>query len=115
MILSFHPKRGAMPKWPGKGPGSYPYVGRSFDVDTRANRANKSPASLPAHGADGRLTDDARRLVELCARDGDLLPADKATAEFCGVAFVALEQDADGEWAPAKSADARAKSPKAGE
>lgn len=100
-VLLFHPKRGSLPKWPGKGQGSYPYVGREFDAATRQNRATKEPASVMALDASGKWTDEAKRLGgDLCRRDGDLLPANRETAAFCGVPFVELEQDADGEWGP---------------
>ena len=105
LVLLFHPKRGSLPKWPNKGQGSYPYVGREFDAATRQNRATKEPASVLAIDArTGKPTDEAKRLGnDLCRRDGDLLPADKATAEFVGVPFVELEQDSDGEWGPRAS------------
>lgn len=102
MILSFVPRRDCLPKWPGKGQGTYPYIGRTFDPATRQNVADSEPAKCVAFGKDGKLTADARRLVfDFCKRDGDLLPADQKTAEFCGVEFVPMKRAADGEWDPA--------------
>lgn len=103
-----------MPKWPGRGAGSYPYVGRTFDTESRTNRADDVPAEVTLYvPGTTTLTVEARRLAhELCKRDGDLLPADAETAKFCSVPFVALERGADGEWGPRS---APVKSSKGGE
>ena len=109
MILSFVPRRECVPKWPGKGQGTYPYIGRSFDPATRKNVADAEPAKVVAHNASGKLTEEARRCVfDFCKRDGDLLPANEETAAFCGVAFVPVKRAKDGEWdlVPAKTTKA---------
>lgn len=99
MILSFVPRRECLPKWPGKGSGTYPYIGRHFDAATRRNVADEKPVQIVAYGGDGKLTPEATRAVfDFCKRDGDLLPADEKTAAFCGVAFVPVKRAADGEW-----------------
>jgi hypothetical protein len=111
MKLSFVPRRDCVPKWPGKGQGTYPYIGRTFDPATRKNVADKEPAKVVAYNAAGKLTEEARRCVfDFCKRDGDLLPADGDTAQFCGVPFVPIKRANDGEWdqvpaAPPKKAE----------
>ncbi len=116
MILSFVPRRECVAKWPGKGPGAYPYIGRTFDPKTRRNVADAEPAKVVAHDADGKLTLEARRIVfDFCKRDGDLIPANHKTAEFCGVPFVLMRRAEDGEWDPAPNTTESAKGSKAAE
>jgi hypothetical protein len=69
------------------------YVGRTFDAKTRGNPATKEAFEIDSD------SDAGRRLAKLCRRDACLWPADKATAEACGVEFVELEFR-DGVWAP---------------
>lgn len=101
MKLSFYPKSGTSPQWPGKGQGDYAHAGRTFDAETRANVPHAEPFTVESHDARGNMTREAHVFaVELCKRDGDVHPADKATADFCGVPFVEMAQDEDGEWIP---------------
>jgi hypothetical protein len=96
--LRFVPKGDALCALPIYQDGAYPFVGRSFDADSRANKAHAEPAVITAYKADGRtLTDEASRCIELAVRDGDLLPFDAETAAFCGLPFKAVEH-VDGEW-----------------
>lgn len=95
MKLRFVPKPGAMPRFPKRGAGDYPYVGRRYNADKRDHETTGGPAVVVAGDEDGK------RLVELCKRDGDLLPFDKETADYCGVPFVELTCESDG-WIPAK-------------
>ena len=92
MRLRFHPHGAASVKWPGRGAGAYPYFGRSFDAKTRQNRATEEPGEVVADSPEGR------RMVQLCKRDDALLPADEATAKFCGVRFSKVKRDAEGNW-----------------
>jgi hypothetical protein len=99
MKLSFVPRRNCVPKWPGKGAGTYPYIGRKFDAATRQNIADDQPAKVEADTDPRKLSPEARRLVfDFCKRDGDLLPFDAVTAAFCDVPFRAVERGDDGEW-----------------
>lgn len=83
-----------MPKWPRRGAGDYPYIGRRFNVEKSDHETTEEPAEVLAGSK------EAARFIELCVRDGDLLPADEATARVCGVSFVPLKR-IDGEWVPA--------------
>jgi hypothetical protein len=87
MRLSFYPRGDASPTWPGKGKGDYAHAGRTFNPETRENVVDDKPFEVESHDGKGQLTIEAQRFRELCVRDGDVLPADKATAEFCGVPF----------------------------
>lgn len=109
MKLSFVPRRGSMPKWPGKGSGTYPYIGRHFDTATRQNVADDGPIECVAK-RDGKMTDEGRRLAyDFCKRDGDLLPADAETAAFCGVDFLPVRRvDGEGWETFAPKADGKA-------
>jgi len=92
MKLKFHPNGAQLPRWPGRfATESYGFVGREFDPKSRANVATVDPAVVDSATAEGR------RLVTLCRRDGALLPADEATAAFCGVKFRSIER-VDGAW-----------------
>ena len=90
--------------WPGlkKSGQMYQYVGRKFDTTTRIHRALPDPVAVDSASVDGR------RLAEICRRDYDLWPADKATAEFCGRPFVELSRGDDGEWRPKPAAPVKA-------
>ena len=57
------------------------------------------------------LRDIDRRMLKRVRRDRDMWPGDEATAAACGVPFVPLRFDDDGEWvpAPAKPASRKAK------
>ena len=99
MQLRFVPKRGASPKWPGRGTGSYPFAGRTFDAETRVNKADVEPFAVAVPSL------EANRFRELCVRDGDVFPADEATAAFCGVPFVRVERVDDSGWMPAAATE----------
>jgi hypothetical protein len=71
-------------------------VGRSWSPATgpgspSENRATKEPFEISS-------TDQAAPHLARQCQKGGLWAADKATAEFCGVEFVNVTQDADGEW-----------------
>ena len=100
MRLRFVPRPGALPRWPGKRSGDYPYVGRRFNAQAMKHETTEDPAEVLAG------TKESARLIELCKRDGDLLPFDAETARACDAPFVPLTRK-DGEWVPAS-----AKSPK---
>jgi hypothetical protein len=78
-------------------PGVYPQVGQALPRVGRVQgsdgvlRATKDPFEVDAD------SDAGRRLIKLVRRDQSLWPADKATAEACGVEFVELEYK-DDEW-----------------
>ena len=95
MRLRFVPPPGRMPRFPKRGQGDYPYVGRRYNAETRNHEPTEAPAEVVPDG------DEARRLIELCKRDGDLLPFDAETARAIGVPFVPLTREGDG-WVPAK-------------
>ncbi len=96
MELSFKAAPGRCAHWPGlKATGqSVVYVGRSMvagDADkgiAASHPESKEPARVDSDSEDGR------RFVKLCKR-GDLLPADKATADFCGVSIAEEPKKAD--------------------
>lgn len=110
MQLSFYAKPGHCVHWPGlKATGqAVDYVGRDLvrgDKDkgfAAAHPASKEPVKVDA------ASDEARRFIKVCRRDAALWPADKATAEACGVAFVEVALSADdGEWHPKPAAFAK--------
>jgi hypothetical protein len=94
--LSFLAREDQLVRVPGIGRGAVgqpvPYVGRVFDAKTRGYPATEEPYVVDAD------SDSGRRLAELCRRDQSLWPANKETAEACGVEFVAVSFDA-GVWA----------------
>lgn len=98
MRLKFYPNGTAMPKWPNRGRGDYPYMGRQWDADTRQNKATEDPCEV----ASG--TPEARRAIQY-AKDGALLCADEGTAAACGLVYVECEQDSDGNWCAAKDGE----------
>jgi len=105
MKLRFHPRDDLLVRVPGFVPRvGQPdqYVGRRFDAEKHGH-----PASPTAYEVDAD-SDAGRRLAKLCRRDNALWPADKATADFCGVTFVPVEFQ-DGVFVP-KSAGAQAHS-----
>lgn len=89
--------------WPGaKNVGQlYQYVGRRFDLESRVHRAVADPVEVDSETRNGK------RLAKLCRRDGSLWPADAETAKFCGVPFVELSQDSNGEWVPKTTSHSR--------
>jgi len=104
MQLAFYARAGHSVAWPNSAATGQPrrYVGRTFvpslDKETAgAFRADKEAAVVKAKDA------DAKDLMRACAKGG-LWPADEATAKACGVDFVKVEADADGEWVAAKAA-----------
>lgn len=90
-------------------PGVYPQIGQALP---RVGRQLASDGSLPAtkeaYVTDSN-SDEARRLIKLTRREGALWPADKETADACGLPFVELTFK-DGVWAqkPAPSVSKRA-------
>lgn len=96
MQLKFYAREDQLVRMPGVGRGApgqpVPYVGRAFDAKTRGYPATEEPYAVDAD------SDSGRRLAELCRRDQSLWPADKETAEACGVEFVVVAFDG-GVWA----------------
>jgi hypothetical protein len=80
-------------------PGVYPAIGQALPRVGREQgsdgvlRATKEPFEADSD------SDAGRRLIKLVRRDQSLWPADKVTAEACGVEFIELTQR-DGEWVP---------------
>jgi len=110
-MLKFHAKPGLSTPWPNSHVGGQArrLVGRTFVAPK-----DGVPASYPASNEPDQLNDDdedARHLVRKCSR-GELWPADKYTADVCGVAFVELAKGADGEWFPKPSKPASASASK---
>lgn len=98
MQLKFFARGDLLVTVPGFSPvvGQAPaYVGREFK---RIDGVAVHPATRDPFTVDSD-TPEGRRLVKLAKRDASLWPADKATAEHCGLPFVALAFD-DGEWIP---------------
>ena len=73
------------------------YVGREWEDARHAFVASKEPYRVDSASEDGR------RLLKLVRREASLLPGDQATAEACGLDFVA-HQNVDGEWVPSAPA-----------
>lgn len=100
-MLKFHAKPGGMTAWPNShfGGQSRRYVGREFkrlDDKTVAYPAKVEPDQVADNDA------DAQHLIRKVVR-GELYAADQHTADACGVAFMPLESDQDGEWFPKAS------------
>lgn len=95
-MLKFFPAPGALVRIPGASPSvgdAAPYVGRTLDRATRGYPATGESFDV----APG--TETARRLCKLATRDRSLIPADKATADACGLTFTPYEL-VDGEFQP---------------
>lgn len=71
------------------------YVGRYHDVESRSYPAKGS------HESFDDSTTEGRRILKVMRRESPLYPADKETADRCGVPFVELTYDC-GEWKPKK-------------
>lgn len=88
------------------------YVGRSLKKSDKPGvagvyAAEAEPVEVPEDGP------DAAHLIRQAQRGG-VWPADEATAAACGVEFVKLSRDTDGEWvATPKAAVAKKSEPKA--
>jgi hypothetical protein len=120
-MLRFHARPGHVLSWPGmKFAGQFArYVGRSTKLERDASGAVTAishPAIAEAvevdpQSKDKTLRDRAARLLRLMAIEVEkpLIPADEATAKFCGVPFVPVELH-DGEWLP-KSKSSPSKEP----
>lgn len=95
MQLKFYAREDQLVRVPGVGRGAQgspaSYVGRTFDQKTRGYPAIEDGAAIDSDSKEGK------RLAELCKRDGCLWPANKETADFCGVEFVVVEFK-DGVW-----------------
>jgi hypothetical protein len=93
--LKFNAREDQLVREPGIGRGSpgapASYVGRTFDAKTRGYPAIEDAVEVDSD------SDRGRRLAELCRRDGSLWPANRETAEFCGVEFVEVAFK-DGVW-----------------
>ncbi|HEX5076801.1 MAG TPA: hypothetical protein VFW03_26575 [Gemmatimonadaceae bacterium] len=92
MKLKFFARDDMLVTVPGSRPmrGQAPqYVGRRF-IPGDGKTSAQHPATETPYEADSE-TDEGRRLVQLTSRDSALWPADKATAEACGVEFVAID------------------------
>lgn len=99
--LKFVPRAGAHPRLPGKGRGDMPYFGRTVSVEDAAKGKPRYPATEEIASVKAG-TEEATRLIQLCKRDGDVLPADAETAKAIGAEFVPLAYDGDAqEWLPA--------------
>ena len=102
MLLKFYAKPGHVVQWPGlKMTGqAYSYVGRKM---VAGDPAKGVAASHPADEEPAVVDSDSdvgRRLAKVCRRDDALIPADEATAKFCGKGFMAVELK-DGEYVAA--------------
>jgi hypothetical protein len=107
MQLRFYARGDDLVRHPGVAPAfGQParYIGREFvtgvaERDGSGKTRTKVPSSNPAT-KEGSAFDsesaDGQAAARHC-RKGALLPADKATAEFCGVPFIAVEFS-DGVW-----------------
>jgi hypothetical protein len=106
--LSFHAKADCLVRVPGviEIIGQAPhYVGR------RLSRLSNGSFAYPAVDRPYQTeenSDVGRRLRKLASRDGSLWPADKETADACGVKFVPVEF-ANGEWVPKKTSYLKSK------
>ena len=99
MLLKFHAKPGALCPWPNSHFAGQPrrYIGRRF---VAPNAETKAPAAYPANDEPDAVDAndaDAPAIIRYC-RKGNVWPADVATAAVCGIDFVALAKDAEGEW-----------------
>lgn len=106
MKLSFYPKPGML-CWDPERPPSFSgghaagYVGRSL-VPAKKDSAGRTvePARYVANETPYEVfsaSKSGHRLAKLCRR-GELWAADAATAAFCGVSFVPLKKNDEGEW-----------------
>lgn len=108
MKLKFLARRDHKVAWPGANfPGQPPrYIGRTFQVGDGKSTAAVHPASKEPDVVDTETTEsrDVEHITRQC-RKGGIWAADEATAAACGVEFVKVSQDADGEWiaGPAKA------------
>jgi hypothetical protein len=102
MTLSFYPRGGA----PVRIPGAIQIVGEPAMYVGRTKAAiDGGRFAYPADGRPFRCkpgSATAQRLMKLLRRDQALWPADKETAEHCGVEFVPVSL-VDGEWVPSRS------------
>lgn len=110
MLLRFYARAGFIEPDP-RFPRVHGQPARRIGRDV-SGRAQSEPAEFDAETPEGRRVAfvvtrelDAKRRAEVAP----LIPADRATAEFCGLPFVPVEQGPDGEWIPkqARKADSQ--------
>ena len=111
MKLRFYPRPGMLCWDPERRPtqaGGHPagYVGRHLVRAKRDGDGNITQSAFYAANDEPyevfAASHSGRRLAKLCRR-GELWPADKETAAYCGVKFVRVEKGDGGEWVEAKS------------
>jgi hypothetical protein len=112
MLLKFHAKPGQSCAWPNSYfPGqARRFVGRKFIPGD----SPQAPSRYEATAEPAELSSDAPQaahLIRKCQK-GEIWPADKATAEACGVEFVELARGEDGEWFAASKKPAAPAAPK---
>jgi hypothetical protein len=103
MKLKFLARDGHTVRWPGLPSTGQIHraVGRSF---VPGNPAKREPSRLSADESPTEIDSDspqAPHLIRQCQKGG-LWAADADTAAFCGVEFVELARDTDGEWIAAQ-------------
>lgn len=105
MGLKFLPRAGHMvPFAAGNAFGQLSrFVGRSFKPSGQPGFAGAYAADAEPVEVDPNGEDAAHLIRQARKNDPGVWPADEATAAACGVEFVKLSRDSDGEWMPAKA------------
>ena len=106
MGLKFLPRAGHMvPFASGNAAGQLSrYVGRTFKPVGKGGVAGAYVSEAEPVEVDPDSADAAHLIRQARKSDPGVWPADEATAAACGVDFVKLSRDADGEWIAAPKA-----------
>lgn len=106
MGLKFLPRAGHMVHFAsGNASGQLSrYVGRTFKPVAKAGVAGAYAADDEPVEVDPDSADAAHLIRQARKSDPGVWPADEATAAACGVEFVKLGRDSDGEWIAAPRA-----------
>lgn len=110
MILLFYARAGFAepdPRFPRVPGQPVRRIGRELN-----GKASAEPAEFNSESAEGRRVLFVMSRELDCARRADvapLIPADRATAQACGLPYVPVELGPDGEWQPkqARKADSQ--------
>lgn len=102
MKLRFIPRADTLTRLPEHRIQGAParYIGRELRMENGAPSwpASREPFECNASIDESKMGGYLRRL---CQRDGDLMPYDKETADYCGVRFKAMQWD-NGVWREAQ-------------
>ncbi len=106
MRLKFYGRNAHTVYWPGTYAVGQPrqYFGSRLVAGTGPKDPSRKVVTKEPDECDSDAHPAAAEHFKKQCQRGALWAADKQTADFCGVDFVRVELDADGDWSPAAAA-----------